>query len=134
MRSRPAAMIGLYAFAARTGGACYFPSSGGWHYRYHRGSLSTSVATDVATRIGKARAALYYWNDFLRDGGVAETTSYFEVKRGLNALAIVAYRLRLGEARAAMAELVRFLRHGLIHPRLVRHACGCAAPASRDPT
>ncbi len=112
----------LAYLAARTGGASYFVRRRLMHYRYHRSSLSTAVATDVDSRIGNARAAVYYWNRFLRDSGITESKSFFEVKRGLNALLIVLFLLRRGRVGAAFAELGVFLRNGLIHPRIFLHA------------
>jgi glycosyltransferase involved in cell wall biosynthesis len=108
--------------AARTGGACYFVLRRLMHYRYHRNSLSRRVETDVEYRIGNARAAVYYWNRFLRDSGITECKPYFEMKRGLNALLIVLCLLRRGSAGAALAELRDFLRRGLIHPRIFLQA------------
>lgn len=112
----------LAYLAARTGRASYFVRRRLMHYRYHRNSLSTGVATDVESRIGNARAALYYWNRFLRDSGITESKSFFEMKRGFNALLIVLFQLRRGRVRAALAELGIFLRGGLVHPRIFLHA------------
>lgn len=112
----------LAYLAARTGGACYYVPRRLMHYRYHRGTLSRNVATDLDVRIGNARAALYYWNRFLRDTGIGESKAYFEMKRGLNALLIVFCLLRRGRPRAAFAELGSFLRGGVLHPRILLHA------------
>jgi glycosyltransferase involved in cell wall biosynthesis len=109
----------LAYLAARTGGACYYEPRRLMHYRYHRATLSRDVATDLESRIGNARAALYYWNRFLRDSGIRESKAYFEMKRGFNALLIVVCLVRRGHPGAALAELGTFLRDGLLHPRIL---------------
>jgi glycosyltransferase involved in cell wall biosynthesis len=102
--------------AARTGGACYYAPRRLMHYRYHGGTLSTAVAVDVETSIGNARAALYCWNRFMRERGLGGER-YFEMKRGLNALRIVALLARRGKAASATGEFLTFVRDGFIRPR-----------------
>jgi glycosyltransferase involved in cell wall biosynthesis len=107
----------LAYMAVLTGGAAWYCPQRLAQYRYHRQSL-TSTLTDIDTRIGNARAALFYWSRFLRDGKLAGNKPYFEMKCGLNALLIVASLVRRGDRKAAWCEFRSFLRQGLIRPRI----------------
>lgn len=109
--------IYLAYLAARTGKACCYSPRRLAQYRYHAGSASSSLE-DIETRIGNARDAIFYWNRFLLDAALPRNKRYFEMKRGLNALVIVVQLLRRGERHAALRELRRFLREGLIRPRI----------------
>jgi hypothetical protein len=79
----------------------------------------TSALENSDTRISNASSALFYWNECLHDSQLRRHRHYFEVKRGLNALVIVTSLLRRGDRRKAFGELRRFLRDGVLHPRLV---------------
>jgi glycosyltransferase involved in cell wall biosynthesis len=106
----------LAYLAARSGGACYYVPRRLMQYRYHDATLSTAVAIDVETSICNARAAVYYWNRFLRERGLGGER-YFEMKRGLNALRLVALLARRGKAASAAGEFMTFVRDGFIRPR-----------------
>ena len=118
----PELVLGLDLYlcylAARTGKACYYTPERLSHYRYHDRSL-TSALDDCESRIANARSALFYWERFLSDDRLGRYRHYFEMKRGLNALVIVASLLRRGDRGRAADEFWRFFRSGVLSPRLV---------------
>jgi glycosyltransferase involved in cell wall biosynthesis len=109
----------LAYLAARTGGACYYCRRRLAHYRFHRTSLTVAIGADMGARLANARAALFCWSRFGADVSLGESRRYFEMKRAINALRIVAWLLRRGEVGAACRELGAFLRCGLWRPRIL---------------
>lgn len=121
-RSLPAEMLyggDLYLayLAARTGMGCYYTPRRLAQYRYHAGSLGSGLK-QTERRIANARDSLFYWDVLVRDGALRRNRRYFEMKRGSNALVIVASLFRRGERREALRQLRQFWSDGLIHPRI----------------
>ncbi len=112
----------LAYLAARTGGACYYCRRRLAHYRFHRTSLTTAIGADAGARLANARAAFFLWSRFAAEPSLGESRRYFEMKRGINAMRIVALLVRLGEVRAAFGELGLYLRRGLWRPRMLTDA------------
>jgi glycosyltransferase involved in cell wall biosynthesis len=107
----------LAYLAARTGRGCYYVARRLSQYRYHAGSLGSSLKR-ADQRLANARDALVYWERFLRDETLGNKR-YFEMKRGFNALVIVLALLRSGRRRQAWGELLCSWREGLLRPRIL---------------
>ncbi len=103
---------------SRTGQACYYVPQRLAQIRYHSGSVS-SVARRGEPRIAIARNALAQWRRFAGDERLTRQQSYFELKAGLNALAIVVGLLRSQGRQAALREFRRFWMDGLMRPRIL---------------
>jgi hypothetical protein len=98
--------------------ACYYVPRRLAQIRYHSGSVS-SIAQRGEPRIAIARNALSQWRRFAGDARLARQQSYFELKAGLNALAIVVGLLRSQGRAAALREFRRFWTDGLMRPRIL---------------
>jgi glycosyltransferase involved in cell wall biosynthesis len=111
--------IDLYVayLAARTGLGCYYVPQRLAAFRVHAQSL-TNRLENIAWRITEARAAIFYWDRFLRDPAILQGRRYFNMKRGFNALIIVLGMLRQGEWATAFAHLREFLGRGYIRPSI----------------
>lgn len=120
----------LCYLAARTGKSCYYCPERLSRYRYHRGSV-TSALEGVDARLCNANSAFFYWDRCVGDGALFRYRRYFEMKRGFNALIIVACLLARGERRKAFDELRRFLGNGTIRPRLLLYHVFYAARVHR---
>ena len=106
----------LAYLAARTGRGCYYVPRRLSHYRYHSGSLGSSLKR-ADQRLANARDAMLYWDRFLRDDALGNK-QYFEMKRGFNAFIVVIALLRTGRRRSAVAELRRWWSAGVLRPRI----------------
>ena len=103
--------------AARTGKACYYVPQRLASYRYHRGSLSSSLrGTDQ--QLQNAHDAMFYWGELLHDRALTRDKPYFEMKLAFNALRAVAVLLRRGDWRRAAAQLGRSWDDGVLRPRV----------------
>jgi glycosyltransferase involved in cell wall biosynthesis len=111
--------IDLYVsyLAARTGRGCYYVPQRLAAFRVHAHSLTTRFE-NVAWRIAEARAAIFYWDRFLRDPAIPRGRGYFNMKRGFNALIIVLGMLRQGDWANALTQLRDFLGRGYIRPSI----------------
>jgi glycosyltransferase involved in cell wall biosynthesis len=103
---------------ARTGLGCYYVPERLAQIRYHPVSVS-SAARHGERRIMMARNALAQWQCFAGDEALTRGQSYFQLKAGLNALAIVVGLLRSHQSQAALREFLHFWREGIVRPRLM---------------
>jgi glycosyltransferase involved in cell wall biosynthesis len=107
----------LAYLAARTGSGCYYVPRRLSQYRYHAGSLASSLRR-AEQRLQNARDAIVYWDRFLRDDAIGNKR-YFEMKRGFNAFVVMLALLRSGRRRQALEELWQFWGAGLLPPRIL---------------
>ncbi len=112
--------VDLYVayLAARTGQGCYYLPERLMDYRYHLGSIGSSLR-QADRRAANARYAMLYWEQLLSDQALRRNHRYFEMKRGLNALVAAVSLFRCRRWREAVAELARFWRRGLLPPRIL---------------
>jgi glycosyltransferase involved in cell wall biosynthesis len=108
----------LAYLAARTGRGCYYVPRRLAQYRYHPGSLGSSLK-NADQQLANARDAMFYWDRFLNDRALPRDKAYFEMKRGFNALVVVLALLRHGRRRQALEQLRRAWGEGLIRPRIL---------------
>jgi glycosyltransferase involved in cell wall biosynthesis len=111
--------IDLYIayLAARTGRGCYYVPQRLAAFRVHDHSLTTRFE-NIGWRITEARAAIFYWDRFLRDPAIPRGRGYFNMKRGFNALIIVVGMLRQGHWATALRQLRDFFGRGYIRPSI----------------
>lgn len=103
--------------AARTGLGCYYVPRRLSYYRYHAGSLGSSLKR-TEQRLANARDATLYWDRFLQDAALGNK-SYFEMKRGFNAAVVALTLLQSSGVRPALEELRRSWKAGLLRPRIL---------------
>jgi len=110
----------LAYLAARTGRGCYYVPRRLSQYRYHPTSLANSLRR-ADQRLANARDAMFYWGRFLGDRALLRHKSYFEMKRGFNALVVALALLRSGQRRKALEQLRHAWAEGIIPPRILFH-------------
>lgn len=110
--------IYLAYLASRTGRGCYYVARRLSQYRYHPGSLANSLKR-ADQRLANARDAVFYWDRFLGDRALLRHRTYFEMKRGFNALIMALTLLRSGQRLQALEQLRRAWREGIIPPRIL---------------
>lgn len=103
--------------AVRTGKACYYLPQRLAFYRYHRGSLTASLAASEH-KLQNAHDAMSYWSRLLHDPALTRDKRYFEMKLAFNALRAAAVLVRCGQWRRAGAQLRRSWSAGLLRPRI----------------
>ncbi len=104
--------------AVRTGKACYYVPRRLSFYRYHKGSLTASLA-GTEQKLQNAHDAMSYWSELLHDGSLTRDKLYFEMKLALNALRAVAVLAQDGQWGRAATQLRRSWSAGLLRPRIV---------------
>jgi len=104
--------------AVRTGRPCYYVPRRLSSYRYHRGSLTASLAASEQ-KLQNAHDAMLYWSRLLNDRTLTRDKRYFEMKLGFNALRAAVVLAHAGHWRRAGAQLRRSWNAGLLRPRIL---------------
>jgi glycosyltransferase involved in cell wall biosynthesis len=107
----------LAYLAARTGKACFYSPRRLAQYRYHPAAQGQRKKTP-GEQLESARAAMFYWQQLLKDDRLVRSRPYFRMKAGYNALLVVTSLLRCGEWRRGANELRRFWKAGDIVPSI----------------
>jgi glycosyltransferase involved in cell wall biosynthesis len=124
--------IDLYLsyLAARTGRGAWYSRRRLVRYRVHGGSMTNAVKA-LDRRIQGATDAMFYWNEFLKDGRVARHRPYFRMKLTYNALVLISCLLRQGRIAAAARQAGALVGLRLLTPSLLVHHLMYAARLRR---